>query len=130
MGYAAANLQQGIRRVVLTQTLLTLIVAIGFLFTLDMFHAVAACYGGAITVLSTWWLGRRLQLAGELALRDVKGGQISLYGGVALRFVTVLVLLGVGIGLLKLAPIPLITAFAVAQLGFLLNLGSTSMLPK
>ena len=41
-------------------------------------------------------------------------------------FVAVLVLLAVGIGALKLAPLPLIIAFAVAQLGFLFHPGSMS----
>lgn len=122
MGDAAVNLQRGIRRVVLSQALLTLMVAIGIWVTHGKFDAVSACYGGGITVLSTWWLGRRVQRAG-----DGTGAQISLYAGAAVRFVTVLVLLGVGIGFLKLAPIPLIIAFAVAQLGFLFNLGSTML---
>lgn len=130
MGYAAGNLEQGVQRVVLSQALLTLMVAAIFLITLGAFEAVSACYGGATTILSSWWLGRRVQRAGELALRDTKSGQLSLYGGAILRFVTVLVLLGLGIGLLKLPPIPLIIAFAVAQLGFLFTLGGTNMLPK
>jgi ATP synthase protein I len=62
----------------------------------------------------------------ELARADIRSGQISLYFGAAQRFVAVLVLLAVGIGALKLAPLPLIIAFAVAQLGFLFYPGSMS----
>lgn len=130
MAYAAGNFQQGIRRVVLSQALLTLIVTAFLLFTRGGFEAVSACYGGATTILSSWWLGRRVRRAGEFARQDLRGGQISLYVGAAQRFVTVLVLLGLGIGLLKLAPLPLIIAFAVAQLGFLVNPGGAGVSPK
>ena len=83
------------------------------------FEAAAALYGGGITVLNTWWLGRRVQRAGELARNQPQQGQLALYAGAAQRFVVTLVLLGIGLGWLKLAPIPLILAFAASQLGFL-----------
>lgn len=43
MGYAAVNLQQGIRGVVLSQALLTLVVATGMWVTRGTFDAVSAC---------------------------------------------------------------------------------------
>jgi hypothetical protein len=42
MGYAAVNLQQGIRRVVLSQALLTLVVATGIWVTRGTFDAASA----------------------------------------------------------------------------------------
>jgi hypothetical protein len=42
MGYAAVNLQQGIRRVVLSQALLTLVVGTGIWVTRGTFDAAAA----------------------------------------------------------------------------------------
>lgn len=126
MGDAAGNLDHGIRRVVLSQALLALVVAAFFLFTRGGFEALSACYGGATAVMSSWWLGRRVRRSAELARADIRSGQISLYFGAVQRFVAVLVLLAVGIGALKLAPLPLIIAFAVAQLGFLFHPGSMS----
>lgn len=87
------------------------------------FEAAAALYGGGITVLNTWWLGRRVQRAGELAREQPERGQLALYAGAVQRFVVTLILLGIGLGWLKLAPIPLILAFAASQLGFLANIG-------
>ena len=130
MGDAAGNLDHGIRRVVLSQALLALAVAAFFLITRGGFEALSACYGGATAVMSSWWLGRRVRRSAELARADIRSGQISLYFGAAQRFVAVVVLLAVGIGALKLAPLPLIIAFAVAQLGFLVNPGNMNVPQK
>jgi ATP synthase protein I len=124
MGYAAGNLDHGIRRVVLSQALLALGVAAFFLFSGGGFEALSAGYGGATAVLSSWWLARRVRRSTQLARADIRSGQISMYFGAAQRFVAVLALLGIGIGALRLAPLPLIIAFAVAQLGFLVNPGN------
>jgi len=52
-----------------------------------------------------------------------------LYAGVLPRFIVTLALLAAGLGGLKLAPIPLIVAFGLAQLGFAINLGSARQPP-
>ncbi len=130
MSYAAEILGKSIRRVLLTQLLLTLAVAAAYLvvegWPAGRSGALAASYGGALALASTWLLGRRVQRTSD-AVRQGAGSQLGLYAGAAPRFVATLVLLGIGMGWLKLAPIPLIVAFGLAQLGFLINLGATKL---
>ncbi len=45
------------------------------------------------------------------------------YGGAALRFVLVLVLFGIGLALIGLAPIAMVAGFAAVQLVFLVVAG-------
>ena len=136
MSTAAEILNKGIRRVVLSQMVLTVVVAGGFLLfagwslpkdpswlPAGILDALSALFGGGIAVLSTWWLGRSVQRAGEAARQNQQSSQWALYAGAVQRFVGTLVLLGLGLGGLKLAPIPLIVAFAVAQFGFIASAG-------
>lgn len=133
MSYAADVLSKGIRRVLLSQLVLVLGVAAGSWILVGepagQFSALSALYGGAITMLSTWWLGRRVQQSGAIALTQPQRSQMVLYAGALQRLVLTLVLLGLGLGWLDLAPVPLIVAFAAAQLGFLTNLGASPRPP-
>jgi len=143
MSIAAETLNKGIRRVVLSQTVLTLAVAGGFLLFAEgwpppkdsswlpagALNALSALYGGGATILSTWWLGRSVQRAGEMARQNQQNSQTALYGGAVQRFVGTLILLGLGLGGLKLAPIPLVVAFAVAQFGFIASAGGVKPPP-
>ena len=115
-------LRQSVRRVLLVQAVLTLLTGAAFFAFLGSPATLAALYGGAIALIGTWLLGRRVQSTPETPAQAHSGGQLALYAGVLPRFIVTLLLLGIGIGGLKLFPIPLITAFAVAQLGFLINL--------
>jgi ATP synthase protein I len=124
MSYAADVLRQSVRRVLLVQAVLTLLTGAAFFAVFGGLAAFAALYGGAIALIGTWLLGRRVQRTPESPEAGHSGGQLALYAGVLPRFIVTLVLLGIGIGGLKLFPMPLITGFAVAQLGFLINLAS------
>jgi len=79
-----------------------------------------AAFGGAIAIVNTILLSRRLDVAGAMAKDNPEGGVLALYLGVVQRFVFVLVMFGVGMGVLKLLPPPLLGTFAVAQLAFML----------
>jgi hypothetical protein len=116
MGYVDA-VSRDLRRVLLTQALLTLMVAGGFGFARGLPESLAALYGGATTLLITAWLARRVRRAGETATPGA--GLIVIYSSAVVRYAAVVVLVGAGIGLLKLAPLPLLSAFAVTQFGFL-----------
>jgi len=116
MGYVDA-VSRDLRRVLLTQVLLTLLVAGGFGFARGLPESLAALYGGATTLLITAWLARRVRRAGETATPGA--GLIVIYSSAVVRYAAVVVLVGAGIGLLKLAPLPLLSAFAVTQFGFL-----------
>lgn len=124
MSHAAEILGQGIRRVLVSQIALTLLTAGAAFALLGSAEAVAAIYGGGVALIGTWLLGRRVSRTPEIAQQGDTGSQLALFAGVLPRFIVTLALLAAGIGWLKLAPIPLIVAFALAQLGFAINLGS------
>ena len=79
-----------------------------------------AAYGGAVAIANTILLSRRLVSAGAMAKDNPQGGVLTLYLGVVQRFVFVLVMFGVGMGVLKLLPPPMLGTFAVAQIAFML----------
>lgn len=78
-----------------------------------------AAYGGAVAIANTILLSRRLDVAGAMAKDNPSGGVLALYLGVVQRFIFVLVMFGIGMGVIKLMPQPLIGTFAVAQLAFM-----------
>jgi len=129
MSHAAEILSQGIRRVLLSQIALTLLTAAAAFALLGSAAALAAVYGGGVALMGTWLLGRRASRTPETAQQEGAGGQLALYAGVLPRFIVTLALLAAGLGGLKLAPIPLIVAFGLAQLGFAINLGSARQPP-
>ena len=98
-----------------------------FLFTSDTRAAGAAAYGGAIALLVAWMLGRRTLRAAEVAKTHPGQETVVVYVGAIQRFVVVLVLFALGMGWLKLLPVPLLVGFAVAQLGHLFNSGLVSV---
>ncbi|MBI3575686.1 MAG: ATP synthase subunit I [Gammaproteobacteria bacterium] len=110
-------LRRDVRRVVLAQALLTLLVAAAFAFRGGGREALAACYGGAVTILISGWLGWRLRRAGERAQAVADLG--LLYSSAMMRYAAAIVLLALGLGALKLSPVPLVVAFGLAQFGFL-----------
>jgi ATP synthase protein I len=112
----ATSLRQGVRRVVWAQALLTVVVSAVFARRDGPRAALAAVYGGAVAMLISGWLGWRLRRVGTQA-----GGLATLYSSVVLRYAAAIVLLALGLGVLKLAPLPLVIAFGLAQFGFLAN---------
>lgn len=110
MNFAAETLRQGVHRVIVFQALLSLVVAAGFGYVCGGPSILSALYGGAIAVLLSAWLGRGVMRAVGLG---------SLYANALTRYAAAVLFLGIGMGVLKLTPLPLIVAFAVAQFGFL-----------
>lgn len=103
----------------MAQALLAAVTASVFLAVSGSADAIAALYGGAITLTGSWWLSRRLHRAGDLAKDNPGAGAIALYGGAIERFVYAVVALVIGLVVLKLSALPMMTAFAVTYLGFL-----------
>lgn len=79
---------------------------------------LAALVGGVIAMLGTMVLGYTV---GRTTSHDsAVQGQLWLYGGALVRFMMALVLLAVALGVWHLAPLPLLVAFGLAQLAFIL----------
>ncbi len=121
MSPAGEPLHKDIRRVLFAQAVLVVVVAAGFGVARGGFDALSALYGGAVTIGVTTWLGRRLQRVGGPG--DPPGaGLLALFSSFVVRYAAVIVLLGLGLGVLTLAPLPLLAAFAATQFGYLVNL--------
>lgn len=105
-----------------------LVVGIAGIFLLNGLEAaLSAFYGGGLALASSVLLGRSLRAAGAAAQRAPKQGVWMLYFGAVQRFVLVLTLLAVGMGVFGLPPLPLIVGFAGAQVAFLIGgIGRTS----
>lgn len=110
MVFAAVTLRKEARRVILFQALLTLLVAAVFGVARGRWDFLSALYGGGVAVLLSAWLGRGVLRAAGLG---------ALYANAITRYGAAMVFLGLGLAVIKLAPLPLIAAFAVAQFGFL-----------
>ena len=108
------------RSLLIIQASLVLIgVAVSYYYLADE-GILPAAYGGAIAIANTILLSRRLDSAGEMAKENPEGGVLTLYLGVIQRFIFVLVMFGIGMGVLKLLPPPMLGTFAAAQLAFML----------
>ncbi len=113
MIFAAETLCKGVRRVLLFQAFLTLLVAAVFGVARGRYDFLSAGYGGAVAMLLSGWLGRGVRRSTGLG---------SLYANAITRYGAAMLFLGLGMGVIRLAPLPLIVAFAVAQFGFLAEL--------
>lgn len=134
MSYAARLLAQHVRRVLYTQAVLTLVVAAGFFvgapesvstpkgfFSPDWYYGLSASYGGAVAMLSAWWLGRGVNAAGELAREHPGHGVLALYSRLFHRLFGTIALMAIAFAALRLAMVPVVAGFAAAQLGYAAN---------
>lgn len=116
MSQSADELRLLLRRLMWIQGSVTAAAAAGFLVAGGWAEALAAGYGGAVTMAAAWWMAARLRRAGELAYQDPARGSLVLYTGAAQRFVFMLLALALGMGLLRLDPLPLVVVFVLTQL--------------
>ena len=70
-----------------------------------------------LALISIWGFKR----ANEFALSDPKKSMMILYIGAVVRFATVLIMLGIGLGVLKLEPLAVFVGFALAQASYLMG---------
>ena len=106
------------RKILTIQSLLTLLVAGAGYLQGGMPQAGAALYGGAIALGNSALLAWRVWRASLAATDSTERGTLHLYLGAVERFVFTLLAFGLGMGTLKLAPLPMLIAFAVAQSGY------------
>ncbi len=117
------DLRSRTRRLVSAQIVTGLVVSAGYYMLRGPWEALSAAYGGALSITLALLLSLSIVLAGQAAARDPGQGQMIVYGGAALRFVLVLVLFGIGLALIGLAPIAMVAGFAAVQLVFLVVAG-------
>ena len=106
------------RNILILQAFLIIAAAVFSYGRGGLWAAQSALYGGAIALANSLLLARRVTRAGATAQTDTKKGAFIFYIGAVQRFIVTLVAFGVGLGLLKLSPLPLLIAFALAQLAY------------
>lgn len=120
---ATEGFTKGLSRVVAAQLLLTLLLAAGFFVfqdrPADAADALAACYGGAITIVISLWMAWWTQRTTRSARGLATAGLGRLYLGNLTRYALAIVLLAIGLGVLRLAALPLVAAFAATQFGYM-----------
>ncbi len=106
-------------RMMMAQAIIILVVAAGFYGYQGSLAAQSALFGGSIALLNLWSNYLLLRKAAEVS-KTAPGSEISFfYIGAVQRFVTTLGLFALGMWWLKLIPLVLLAAFAIAQLGLL-----------
>jgi len=109
-----------LQRLLIIQATLVLIAIIAVIYFLGIDSASAALFGGCIALANSVLLYRKLDSASSMAKDNPNGGMMTLYAGVIQRFVFVLIMFGVGMGLLKLNPVAMLGAFGLAQLAYMI----------
>jgi len=109
-----------VRRLLIIQAALIIIGMIVSYYYYNDTGLLAAAYGGGTALVNTILLSRRLDRAGVMAKKDPNAGVLTLYFGVAQRFIFVLVMFGFGMGVIRLLPPPLLGTFAAAQLAYMI----------
>ena len=89
----------------------------------DYSAALSALFGGAVALANAWLLARRVEHVSELVKTDPNRGMFSMYMGAVQRFVLVIVALALGLGLLRLDPVPMVLTFGIAQLAYAIAAG-------
>jgi ATP synthase protein I len=106
------------RKLLIIQIILIALVVVGFHLQQGQAVALSALFGGSIALVNTLLLAWGVRRAGQTAEKNGTRGALTLYLGAIERFVFTLVGFLVGMGTLKLSPVPMLTSFAVAQLGY------------
>lgn len=103
------------RRVVTIQ-LIVLALAAGLALLYSPHAALSAAGGVAVAMLLAWMLRRTMARATELAVESPQQSMNTMYLGAASRFVALLALMAVGLGLLKLDARFMVGAFVAAMI--------------
>ncbi len=122
----ASELADNAKKIILLQLGIGLVIAAGFFLKDGSWAALSAFYGALVSVASTTMLSRGVNRASKAAETSAQTSQMILYLGAVVRFVLVLVLFGIGLGVLKLAALALIIGFVITQLVFVLVAGRQS----
>ncbi len=104
--------------VLLYQAVITALTAAAFTFMGGLRPGIAALYGGLVAMALTWLLKRRVS-----RVTQAGSGKSTalLYLGVVQRFLLVLALFALALGVLKLDPLASIVGFGLSQLGYVIS---------
>ncbi|RMH22502.1 MAG: ATP synthase subunit I [Gammaproteobacteria bacterium] len=100
---------------ILLQSVVGLLVAVGFAGYSGRHAALSSLYGTMVAVVMAVILAWSVRLASASSGRSKMPAVAVLYAGAAIRFVLVLVLLGLGLWLFRLDPLPVLCGFVIVQ---------------
>ncbi len=106
-----------LRNVIIAQIILIAAVVVAAFAWRGQAWALSAVFGGAIVMVNSLLLAWRVKRADRLEGTSIA---LTMYAGAAQRFIITLVGFAIGMGVLKLTPLPQLIAFAVAQLGYVI----------
>ncbi|MCK5698156.1 MAG: ATP synthase subunit I [Gammaproteobacteria bacterium] len=130
MSFAIVVMRRVVRRLLIVQMLLTVMIAfLSFIFG-NINTMLATLYGGSITLVATLLMAWRISRAGEVAYNDKQQGYIEIYIGAMQKFILISVLMAIGMGYLKLPPFAILMGFAITQLSFIANKVDTQYVPN
>jgi len=109
-------MQNGLYNIIIAQLILTAVVVVGAFVWQGIAGVLSALFGGLIVLLNSFLLARQVRRAGKLEGSSVV---VTMYAGAAQRFIVAAAGFAIGMGLLKLAPLPMIAVFIAAQFAFL-----------
>ena len=126
-----AGLTDDSRRLLQLQYGLLLLVAVVAYFAFDGVGASQAnAYGAGAAILNSWMFARRVIAATEVA-RTHPGRETAVLSiGAVQRFVLVVGIFALGMGGLKLAPVPMLIGFVAAYSGVILVKPGVQKLPS
>lgn len=110
------------RRVMVVQIVSAAAAAIGmYMLGQGGWSALSAFSGGLVSLAIVLLLRRGVRRASDLALVDQKKSLAILYLGAVQRFVAVIVLFALGMGVFGLVPFAMFVGFVAAQVGNLIG---------
>jgi hypothetical protein len=115
------SLLNRIRMVLSTQLLLVFLTSVVFLLVSGGFQAGSAGFGGAIASINVLLLEWRRYQSDTGPAIDARRSLGVLYRSALERLLLVALLFSLGLGVLKLAPLALLTGFIVGQVALLLT---------
>lgn len=118
MSYTVAFLRTGVRRIILWQTLIVLLITGIIGISQNYYSAISLLYGGGAAIIITFLRGWRMQ---NLTLGKIAKYQDIFYIslGALERFIAMLISMSIGMGWLRLDPFWIILGFVTAQFGYL-----------
>lgn len=119
MIFADDKLQKSAVRVIFVQILITAIIAASALVFYGLQPALAAAYGGGLAMSLVFFSALWVYSAGETAQKQPYIGAGAFYMAAGKRLLLTLLGFGIGFGIFKLLPVPLLLAFGLSHLGYI-----------
>jgi len=104
------------KRIFMLQAVLMALIASVFGLLQGQWAATSVLYGSSCAMLMAFLLAQSIRFATNMPVTQASSAMAVLYVGAVIRFVLVIVLLGAGLWLLALAPLPMLLGFAIVQL--------------